>query len=204
MRIRCCDLCKKTFTVFQRYAFIFPVMRPHEHKPMAVRGWITGLGQQLAPCVVEDISSEGAKLLIRSGQPPDMFSCISRPTVSPSGIASCCGAGANASVCSFQAPRPRLSSLDIFIAKAGRPLRIFPRTGGQRCAARVSRTCGDRIGPCQALQAQRQRAADHRENGDCEQDGRIAGPAPVGSCGRSLAHVRCSRHKEVGPTRFRS
>jgi hypothetical protein len=54
-------------------------MRPHEHKSMAVRGWITGLGERLAPCVVEDISPDGAKLLIRSGQPPDAFKLYFSP-----------------------------------------------------------------------------------------------------------------------------
>ena len=54
-------------------------MRPHEHKSMVVRGWITGLGEQLAPCVVEDISSDGAKLFFRSGQPPDEFKLYFSP-----------------------------------------------------------------------------------------------------------------------------
>jgi hypothetical protein len=54
-------------------------MRSHESKSMAVRGWITGLGEQLVPCVVEDISSGGAKLFIRSGQPPDEFKLYFSP-----------------------------------------------------------------------------------------------------------------------------
>jgi hypothetical protein len=70
---------KRHLRYFSDLHLFSQVMRPHEHKPMAVRGWITGLGQQLAPCVVEDISSEGAKLLIRSGQPPDMFKLYFSP-----------------------------------------------------------------------------------------------------------------------------
>jgi len=46
---------------------------------MVVRGWITGLGEKLAPCFIEDISSDGAKLIIRSGQPPDEFKLYFSP-----------------------------------------------------------------------------------------------------------------------------
>jgi hypothetical protein len=48
-------------------------MGAHEGRPMVVRGWISGLGENLAPCFIEDISSDGAKLIISSGQPPDEF-----------------------------------------------------------------------------------------------------------------------------------
>jgi PilZ domain-containing protein len=54
-------------------------MRAHEGKPMVVRGWITGLGEKLAPCSVQDISSDGAKLVISSGQPPDEFKLYFSP-----------------------------------------------------------------------------------------------------------------------------
>ena len=54
-------------------------MRTHEGRPMAIRGWITGLGEKLAPCFIEDISSDGAKLVIRDGQPPDEFKLYFSP-----------------------------------------------------------------------------------------------------------------------------
>jgi hypothetical protein len=46
---------------------------------LVVRGWITGLGERLAPCIVEDISSDGARLIINSGQPPDEFQLYFSP-----------------------------------------------------------------------------------------------------------------------------
>jgi hypothetical protein len=54
-------------------------MRSHEQRSVAVRGWITGLGERLAPCIVEDISSDGARLIIGSGQPPDEFKLYFSP-----------------------------------------------------------------------------------------------------------------------------
>ena len=54
-------------------------MGQHEHKALVVRGWITGLGEKLAPCIVEDMSSAGAKLIIDSGQPPDEFQLYFSP-----------------------------------------------------------------------------------------------------------------------------
>jgi hypothetical protein len=57
-------------------------MRTHEQKTMAVRGWITGLGENLAPCIVEDMSAAGAKLIIGSGQPPDEFQLYFSPHAS--------------------------------------------------------------------------------------------------------------------------
>ena len=46
---------------------------------MVVRGWITGLGEKLAPCLIEDISSDGARLIIGQGQPPDEFKLYFSP-----------------------------------------------------------------------------------------------------------------------------
>jgi len=54
-------------------------MREHEGRSMVVRGWITGLGERLAPCFIEDISSDGARLIIDQGQPPDEFKLYFSP-----------------------------------------------------------------------------------------------------------------------------
>jgi hypothetical protein len=57
-------------------------MRPLEHRALVVRGWMTGLGEKLAPCIVEDLSSAGARLIIESGQPPDEFQLYFSPHAS--------------------------------------------------------------------------------------------------------------------------
>ncbi len=47
--------------------------RKNERRAADIRGWITGLGENLAPCLIENISPSGAKLIVDSGQPPDEF-----------------------------------------------------------------------------------------------------------------------------------
>ena len=56
--------------------------RKYDSRSLEVRGWITGLGKDLAPCVIEDISPDGAKLIIDSGQPPDEFKLYLSPQAS--------------------------------------------------------------------------------------------------------------------------
>src|SRR5579862_4666001 len=48
-------------------------MREHERRALRVRGWITGLGPELTPCIVEDISEGGAQLIVDNLQTPDTF-----------------------------------------------------------------------------------------------------------------------------------
>jgi len=48
-------------------------MREYERKALRVRGWITGLGPGLTPCIVEDISEGGAQLIVDNLKTPDSF-----------------------------------------------------------------------------------------------------------------------------------
>jgi hypothetical protein len=47
--------------------------RKYERKTVVVRGWITGLGETLSPCLIDDMSTGGAKLILSKSQPPDKF-----------------------------------------------------------------------------------------------------------------------------------
>jgi hypothetical protein len=55
------------------------MVRKHERKSIMVRAWVQGDAPTLLPCVVEDMSSGGAKLLFERGQPPDMFKLYFAP-----------------------------------------------------------------------------------------------------------------------------
>jgi hypothetical protein len=57
-------------------------MSREKRQEIKVRGWISGMGPQLCPCVVQDISAGGAKLSLERGHPPDDFRLYFSPYAS--------------------------------------------------------------------------------------------------------------------------
>ena len=53
--------------------------RLHERQKVQIRGWVTGFGEGLIMCVVEDISAGGAKLIIENDQPLEKFKLYFSP-----------------------------------------------------------------------------------------------------------------------------